>query len=267
MNENEIHVSRAFSKQSFVFDEMDNANPLSEYFRSIYRQEVNSYIKPNSNILELNCGTGIDAIYFANKAHHILATDISPLMIDKLNIKIQNQHLERSLETMICSYHELDKLNKKKFDYILSNFGGLNCTNQLNTVLSQFSSLLNEDGKITLALMPKICPWELIMVFKAKFKTAFRRWSKRTTAHIEGEYFYCYYYNPNYVINCLRKDFKLISLKGVFITVPPEFYHGFVERYPKLFFFLSWVDSKISKIFPFNYCCDHYIITLQKKVQ
>lgn len=263
--DNDTQVSAAFSKQSVVFDKMSKENQLSEYLRSIFRQEVLSHLKPNSNLLELNCGTGLDAQFFAERGHNILATDIAPGMLDQVQSKILTHHLENRIKTQLCSFHEIHKIQEKKFDHIISNFGGLNCTDKLEDVLSQFTPLLNKNGKVTLMIMPKICPWELIQIFKGKFKTAFRRFRKSTPAHIEGHFFECYYYNPGFVIRRLKKDFRLLGLKGVCIFVPPEFYQNFVERYPRLFIFLCKIDNTICSFFPFTYCCDHFMITFEKR--
>lgn len=264
MTSNTTDVSQAFSKQSIIFDTLYKENKLSEYLRSTFRKEVLAQLKPNSSVLELNCGTGMDAVYFAEKGHTILATDNALGMLEQLNKKIKEKDLKECIKTLHCSFHDLHKLDHEKFDYIISNFGGLNCTDNLNGVLQQLSPLLNENGKITLVIMPKICPWELVMIFKGKFKTAFRRFKKQTPAHIEGVSFLCYYYNPNYIINALKKEFKVLTTRGIFITVPPEFYANFIERYPKLFYVLSQIDKAICAFFPFTYTCDHYMITLQK---
>jgi hypothetical protein len=50
----------------------------------------------------------------------------------------------------------------------------------------------------------------------------------------------------------------------VSVFVPPEFYSNFVERYPRLFSLLRKLESAVGAYFPFNRCCDHYLITLQK---
>lgn len=265
MEPNFVNVSEAFSRQSGIFDRLYKQNKLSEYLREKFRDEVNSHLKPNSRILELNCGTGMDAIYFAEKGHTILATDNARGMLAQLDQKIIEQGLQKNIQTLRCSFHDIDSIKDKKFDHIVSNFGGLNCTDNLKDVLVKLSPLLTESGKITLVVMPKISPWELLMAFKGKFKTAFRRFQKKTPAHIEGVHFFCYYYNPGYVTRILKKEFRLVSLKGIFITVPPEFYEDFVERYPKLFNILSKIDNRICRFFPFNYCCDHFMITMQKK--
>jgi hypothetical protein len=132
-------------------------------------------------------------------------------------------------------------------------------------VLNQLSDLLKPGGKVTLVIMPKICPWELIMAFKGDFRTAFRRLGKSAPANVDGIQFSCYYYNPSFIIKHTAKSFKMRSLKGLFITVPPEFYQRFVERYPRLYSMLSKIDDSIAGIFPFNRWCDHYMVTLQKR--
>jgi hypothetical protein len=160
-------------------------------------------------------------------------------------------------------YHELDRLGDRKFDYIISDFGGLNCTSNLAQALGSFSRLLNPGGKVTLMIMPRICPWELLMVLKGKFRTAFRRLKGKADARIEGEKFTCYYYSPAFVMKSLP-GFRTITLRGICITVPPEFFSGFAEKYPVLFRLTKAIDRKISGIYPFNRWCDHFLITLTK---
>lgn len=265
MISNEQLVSRAFSYQSALFDRLNDENKLTEHLRSIYRNEILSNVLPGMQILELNCGTGVDAVFLAEKGFDILATDNAAGMLDQLKYKIQQHHLQDRITPVLCSFNDLSGIGGIKYDYILSNFGGLNCSDDLSAVLKQFSGLLSEKGKVTLVIMPKISPWELVMALKGDFKTAFRRFRKNAMAHIEGVYFPVYYYNPSYVIKTLKKDFNVCTLKGIYFAVPPEFYKHFVERHPRAYKFLQRAESALGGHFPFTYCCDHYMITLQKK--
>lgn len=265
MMDNEQLVSRAFSRQSTLFDGLNDRNKLTEHLRSIYRKEVLSNVLPGMHILELNCGTGIDAVFFAEKGFDILATDNSDGMLDQLKCKIRQRHLQDRITPMLCSFNNLAGIGGRKYDYILSNFGGLNCSDNLSGVLRQFEQVLNKKGIVTLVIMPKVSPWELAMAFKGDFKTAFRRFRKNAVATIEGVRFPVYYYNPSYVIKTLKKDFDVCALKGIYFAVPPEFYKHFVERYPRTYKFLQHIENVIGGYFPFTCCCDHYMITLQKK--
>jgi ubiquinone/menaquinone biosynthesis C-methylase UbiE len=264
MNNDQL-ISKAFSSQSFVFDKLNEENKLTGHLRDIYRKEIISQSLPDYQFLELNCGTGIDSIYLARKGFTLLSTDNSSGMIDVLNSKIRNRELENNIQTQLCSFNELYKLGDRKFNYIISNFGGLNCTKDLGEVLTQLKRLLKENGKTTLVIMPMVSPCELLLILKGDLKTAFRRFGKHTKAHIEGVHFSIYYYSPSYIIRRLKKDFDVLTLKGIYFAVPPEFYQGFVERYPRTYSFLQHIEKQLSNYFPFNRCCDHYLITLQKK--
>lgn len=264
-NHNDQLVSQAFSNQSAVFDRLDRENRLTEHLRAIYRSEVEKHAPPGAHILELNCGTGVDTVYFAEHGYHLLATDNAPGMLQQLRIKVKERQLLQQVEIQHCSYSEMHQIGDRRFDYILSNFGGLNCTDRLDQVLQQFDTYLKPGGKATLVIMPKVSPWELVMALKGDFKTAFRRFRKGTPAHVEGVYFSVYYYSPRYVMQALGKCFRRLTLKGIYFAVPPEFYQRFVERYPKLYRGLQKVEALLGNLFPFNRCCDHYLITIQKK--
>lgn len=263
--ENEVHVSDAFSRQSIVFDEIDESNSCIAWIRDRVRNEVNAHIAPGARMLELNCGTGIDSTYFAQRGHEVLATDNAAGMLEQVNKKIPAMGLEGKLSTKRCSFNNIDQLNEGQFDYVFSNFGGLNCTDKLYEVLHGIDKVLKPGGYFTLVIMPKVCPWEMIMLFKGYFKTAFRRFKQHgTQAHVEGVHFLCYYYSPNYVMKHAGKNFRLTSLKGLCITVPPPFIEHFKERHSKTFRLLEKIENKICTAAPFTRWNDHYVITMQK---
>lgn len=266
LKEQEIKVSEAFSRQSAVFDAVDEDNSLLVWMRKRVRNEVLQNIKAGANILELNCGTGIDSVFFAQHGFNVLATDNADGMLHKLSQKIAVLGLEDKLMAQKCSFNNLESLENKKIDYVFSNFGGLNCTNDLANVLHGIDKLLLPGGKFTLVIMPPVCPWEMLMAFKGYFKTAFRRFNpKGANSHVEGVYFRSYYYTPGYIQKNIGKGYKLISLKGLSVAVPPPFIEKFCEKYPKLFRILERIEDKIYDKAPFNRWCDHYMITMQKK--
>jgi ubiquinone/menaquinone biosynthesis C-methylase UbiE len=260
-----LGATRAFSKQAPDFDSLNEANAISQHLRNEFRAEVTKWLKPESRLLELNCGTGLDAFFFSGLGHTVLATDASEGMLAEFRRKMIPSPPVTEIELKLVSFHDLHVLEGRKFDHIVSNFGGLNCSPDLGSVLQQLHPLLHAGGKVTLMIMPRVCPWELLLVVKGKFRTAFRRLSGRAKAQINGEQFNCYYYSPGYVMRNLRKNFRVLTLRGICITVPPEFYLGFAERYPKAFTFLKKIDRAIGSSFPFNRCCDHFLITLEKK--
>jgi ubiquinone/menaquinone biosynthesis C-methylase UbiE len=272
MNETIIHTNEqkaaeAFSKQSGIFDQLYSGNEIIRYKRKRVRLHVQNFLTLNSKILELNCGTGEDAIWFAQNGYTVHATDISYGMLEKLDQKIKKFQLDRRISYELCSFTGLDRLAEKgPYDCIFSNFAGLNCTEELDKVLASFSPLLKKDGIVTLVLLPEFCLWEFLLLFKGKFKTAFRRFfsSKGKKAHIEGKYFKCWYHNPSFVIHHLKKDFELLNLEGLCTLVPPSYIENFATKYPRAFQFLKSKEDKWKHKWPWRSIGDYYIISLRK---
>ena len=94
-----------------------------------------------------------------------------------------------------CSFDALPAVVTEKFDYIFSNFGGLNCCEDLSRVAKDLPALLNGHGFVTWVIMPRICPWELGGLLTGR-RNALRRLSRGgTLAQLEGEHFQTYYYS------------------------------------------------------------------------
>jgi ubiquinone/menaquinone biosynthesis C-methylase UbiE len=265
--DNEYQSAKAFSRQSKIFDELYKKNSIIQYKRERVRAVVEEFAKKNSCILELNSGTGEDAIWFAQHGHCVHATDISAGMQDILQSKVNALNLLDKISTEIISFTKLEKLKERKaYDLIFSNFAGLNCTGELAKVLRSFSSLLKPKGIAVLVILPKFCLWEFLLLFKGKFKTAFRRFfsSKGVPANIEETYFRCWYYNPSYVIKHLQDEFKVLKVEGLCTVVPPSYIAGFAEKHPKLFSFLKEKENKWKTRWPWKSIGDYYIIVLKK---
>ena len=88
LNTNEQNAAVAFNNQSVLFDELYSSNTIIQYKRNRVRQHVLPFLKPKSSILELNAGTGEDAVFFATLEHRVHVTDISTGMQNQLKEKI-----------------------------------------------------------------------------------------------------------------------------------------------------------------------------------
>jgi len=266
---NEQLAEAAFSSQSGVFDALYSGNTIIGYKRKRVRQHVLQYLKPGSSILELNSGTGEDALYFAQRGFKVHATDISAGMQTQLKQKVLDNGMQQRISTELCSFTQLHLLNNRgPYDLIFSNFAGLNCTGELDKVLQSFSELLKPGGMVTLVILPKFCLWETLLVFKGKFKTAFRRFFSDggRVAHVEGVNFKCWYYNPNYIKRHLKAEFSVIATEGLCSIVPPSYIEGFAEKYPKIYQYLVRTEDRLKSTRPWRNIGDYYIISLKKTI-
>jgi ubiquinone/menaquinone biosynthesis C-methylase UbiE len=264
---NELKAAEAFSRQSTVFDQLYGSDATIQYKRQRVREHILDYLRPGSSMLELNCGSGEDAVFFAQKGFSVHATDISTGMLDVMKEKIKGSPLSQKINIEQCSFTELGSLqNRGPYDHVYSNFGGLNCTDELDTVLHSIDPLLKPSGVATLVIISKFCLWETLLVFKGKFKTAFRRFFSKNgrTAHVEGGFFKCWYYSPAYVKKHL-KEFDVLNVEGLCAIVPPSYIEHFAEKRPRLFASLCAKENKLKSKWPWKYTGDYFIISLRKK--
>jgi ubiquinone/menaquinone biosynthesis C-methylase UbiE len=261
---NEQLAAIAFNRQSAVFDELYGSSAIINYKRNRVRSHMDTLLKANSSILELNAGTGEDTLYFAGRGHLVHATDISAGMLGELGKKVKS----KDISWEICSFTNLANLQRKgPYDHIFSNFAGLNCTGDLKIALDSFSQLLKPGGVVTLVLLPRFCLWETLLVFRGKFRTAFRRFFayKGTRSRVAGVYFRCWYYNPSFITRSLKESFQVIGLEGLCSIVPPSYMEGFAYKYPMIYDFLKRKEERLKSSWPWNTIGDYYIISLIKK--
>lgn len=263
---NELKASEAFTKQAPIFDQLYTGDRIIQYKRQRVREHILQSLLPEQSMLELNCGSGEDALFFADHGFRVHATDISEGMLNVLKNKMEGKSGKITIEQ--CSFTELELLkNKGPFDYVYSNFGGLNCTCELHRVLHSLNHLLNPGGMVTLVIISRFCLWETLLLLKGKLKTAFRRFfsAKGRKAHIEGKYFKCWYYSPSFIKKHLKDHFEFLALEGLCTLVPPSYMEGFAEKHPSLFDFLTKKEDKLKAAWPWNRIGDYFIISFRKK--
>lgn len=257
-------INRGFSKQSVRYDEADRANHVLHDLREQVYTHVSNFLKPASRILELNAGTGLDAVHFAEHGHRVHATDLSDGMIEEIRKKIVRHNLSNQLTCQKLSYTDLDKSTEKNFDYVFSNFGGLNCIDDLSLVARNLPDLLNHGAFLTLVIMPPISPWELCWFLKGQREKAFRRFRKNgTMAHLEGEYFRTYYHSLKKIRASLSPACHYVASESLAVVSPPPHCMSFPLKHPNLYRFLRKSDRLLRNSFPFNRWGDHLITTFQ----
>lgn len=237
-------VNLAFSTQSAHYDHDDKTNHVLQDLRKQVYAHVERHIRANSRILELNAGTGIDASYFISQGHSVLATDLSDGMIIELK--------KKGIDSKQLSYERLDELKGKTFDYVFSNFGGLNCIDDLNKVTKHLSSLMNPGGFVTFVIMPPTCLWEIASM-------NFRRFHKEgVMAHIDGHYFRTWYHSLSDIKKAFGGVFQLIESEGLAALSPPPHKTDF-----SAYKFSRKIDRIVNRSFPFNRWADHIIVTFR----
>lgn len=217
--------------------------------------------------LELNCGTGIDALWFAKRGCDVLATDISSEMIRKAS---QNTSaFKDKIKTITCDCRKiLDVIKEEKFDVVFSNFSGLNCLSEteLADLSNSISHVLKPDGKFIACFFGTKCRWEkLYFLVKFNFRAMNRRGDKKETqVKIKNDVFITWYYSTSTVSRIFADNFLPSQKMPVGLFIPPSYLNSFFKRIPFALKILSVLERFFSFSFLANYA-DHYVVCFTKK--
>src|SRR5512133_3393632 len=139
-------IAEAFSHTAEKYDSFASDHPNQTRMRNKVYSHVQRFVSAGARILELNAGTGTDAVALARRGYSVHATDIAPGMLERLRDKVQKFDLRKQITYQQCSFTELDKIKGAPFDAVFSDLGGLNCIADLSPVIAQLPKVLRPNG-------------------------------------------------------------------------------------------------------------------------
>lgn len=245
-------------------------HPIAQTLRKSVYSVVASHVGGRSDVLEIGCGTGVDATWFAGRGCNVLATDVSQEMLavsiervagldDALSSRIEFARLDLNKPTL-PEQHE-----KRVFDLIYSNFGALNCAQDLGQFAFFAVQHLRVNGILILTLMNRYCAWEFLGgVSKLDFRAATRRWRGSAMWESNGHQLEVRYPTVSSLRRQLAPEFKLLEVKGIGVFLPPSEWFNVVQTRPRLLSSLSAVEKATARWWPFDRLGDHVTVVFQK---
>jgi SAM-dependent methyltransferase len=261
-----LPAARVFDQMASEYDEVFTRSSIGRAQRDVVWNVLTQAFRSGDHVLELNCGTGEDALFLARHAIAVTACDASPKMIqvasERLRIEAPNVQVQFNL-LPTERLHELQPAGI--FDGAFSNFSGLNCVSDLRQTANDLASLLSTNAALVICLSTRFCLWEMIwFLLHGNVRKAFRRCSGRTTATV-GEFTVDVYYPT---VRKLRQlfgpSFVMRTCKGVGIVVPPSYVETWMSSHPKLLRTLCMIDRIISSLPGLRILGDHMILHFER---
>ena len=257
----------AFDAAAPLYDTSYEGLPGIRRIRSITSALYLRYFPRGGRLLEINCGTGNDAIFLARHGMSILATDLSPAMLEEARRKIALSNFEHSVEIRHVPFDRLGELRGMDFDGAYSNLGGLNCTDRLESVAKDLARLVKPGGFLIATVMPSVCLWETAAFLgRFRWQDAFRRMGENgALANLHGGKVRTFYYSPRLFRSLFAPHFEHVKTLGLAVFTPPP---NFVRAYRKLgksIRLLERLDDTFAGIPPFSSVGDHYAIVLRRR--
>jgi ubiquinone/menaquinone biosynthesis C-methylase UbiE len=255
-----------FDTAAEFYDREFETSPGVERLRKITLVTALRHFPAGAKILELNCGTGTDAIVLAKHGCSVLATDGSAAMLGLAKRKVSDQSLSDAVSFLHLPFERLAELRGRSFQGAFSNFGGLNCAADLRTVARELSLVLPPGAIFVMCLLSDFSLWETItFLLRGRFRAALRRRSSRAVpVHVHGTDVPVYFYSPSQVARAFSPFFSITSITGLNIFTPPPASRNAYHRIRHLRRALEAVDDRVCELYPFHRMGDHALFVLER---
>ncbi len=255
-----------FGQMAREYDDVFTNSMIGRAQRDVVWSVLTQIFQSDDHILELNCGTGEDALFLARNGVSVTACDTSEQMIQIASGRLRKEAPGAPVQFNLLPTEHIRELQPStQFDGIFSNFSGLNCVVDLKQTAENLAPLLPPGAPLLVCLSTRFCLWEMLwFALHGNFRKAFRRCSGQATAKI-GEFTVDVYYPTVRELQTLfSPSFVLHSCTGVGVTVPPSYVEAWIRNHPKLLSMLRTIDKTISSYPGFRVLGDHVLLHFER---
>jgi SAM-dependent methyltransferase len=258
-----------FDALSEGYDRGFTFSKIGQAQRSAVWKDLSRTFRSGDRVLEIGCGTGIDAGFLAERGVQVVACDSSPAMIRVAARRVREMGAStNTIDLRVLAAENLGALEREApFDGAFSNFAALNCVEDLHAVGESLGRLLKPGGTALLCFLGPCCFWEIIWYLrKASPRKAFRRWdSAGVTAKLAPEAsVHVRYYGVRSLERIFAPAFRLRSWSGIGLMVPPSYVESVAKQFPSLLTLAEQSDRVLARCPVIRGFSDHILLKFER---
>ncbi len=259
-------VTTPFDWQARDYDAKFSNRLPAQWLRAMIRSRIEPLAGAGDTVLEIGCGTGLDAAWLAERGCHVLATDASQAMLgvararalpDEVAARIRWSHFDAASPGKLAEVTGTAPLPRLVF----SNFAALNCVRDLAPLFAALRPVLGPDARVAFVLMGRFCLWEsAYFASHGRWRQMRRRWSGVSRYGAAGHAIDVWYHSPDDVIRA-ASGYEKEGLYGIGALLPSSEAFAVCERWPRVFSRLAAADDRWGQWL--HRLSDHYLLILK----
>src|SRR3984885_12804489 len=245
-NSNQTYWDRTAENYDRIFSE----TVIGRVQRDAVWHEMDKVFQSGMRVLELNCGTGVDALHLAARGVRVVACDLSIKMIDAARQRLGATGLDALVEFRVLATEEIDSLvGEAPFDGAFSNFSGLNCVQDISQAARDIARLLKPGAKTLLCMVGRFSLWDSgCHLPKGRPAVALRSFKRKPTTHISAQNAVLVHYpSVSHMRRMFAPEFRLRGWTGAGGAVPPSCLEPVARRVPGVVGGLAKLDRYLNR--------------------
>ena len=239
-------MTAAFDSAAATYDQVWTNSPVGRAQRDLVWRYIDRIFHPRDRILDIGCGTGEDAAHLEGRGVAVHAVDPSPAMLAIAGRRVA--HVSDTLPEAPAP-----------FDGALSNFGALNCVEDLRATARDLANLVRPGGRVAVCIIGRFCLWEAVYYCaRLRFAKAFRRLRGRASSSLGIT---VHYPTVGDLVEAFADGFALERFTGIGLFVPPSY----VRLPAAILRVCAAADRWLADIPILRAMADHRLIVLVRK--
>ena len=250
------------------YDQTFTYSKIGQAQRAAVWKKLARTFRPGDRVLEIGCGTGVDACFLAARGVTVVACDSSPQMIAAASRRVIEEGKLGVVQPCLLAAEDVASLQSRGlFDGAFSNFGALNCVEDLAQLARDLGALLRPGATALLCGLGPRCLWEITSYLaQGKPDKALRRFRRGgvTASLAPGATVHVQYPSVRSLARTFAPAFELRSVRGIGVAVPPSYLEPWANRFPRSFDLSVWADSVLGRCPGIRTFADHILLEFRR---
>lgn len=262
-----IDTAQAFDGVAGDYHRTNTANPILQHMRGRSMAMLRRYVPAGADLIDLGCGPGTDHAAMVAAGYVVTGIDASPEMVREARVRAAGLQGPHRPVVLCRSIDHVATFPPGSFDAAFSNFGPLNCVDDLAATAAHLHEILRPGGVLVASVIGRACPWEVaLFAARGEWRRAVTRWRRGPVGvSLEGGTVWMRYVSPGAFTRVFgTAGFTVRALEGLGVVAPPPYLEGFAARRPELVARLLAVDEAVGGWPGLRAMGDHFLVAVQR---